>query len=113
MEEVLKEIERIEKEIDDEIAFMHSIVDPLISFPDKLSIEKIIDDRGILLNVEPFDRDVGLLIGRQGCMASAIRLLMHSFGMKNKKNISVKINQPKEKSVIKDDKCPPKKKAKK
>ena len=80
----------------DEVEYIKAIIIPIIENPDKLDIEKVMDDRGILLNVSAFGSDLGRIIGKEGQTANAIRHLVHMFGYKYQKTISVKVVVPRE-----------------
>ncbi len=75
-----------------ESEYLESIIKPLII--NEVLIEKIVDDRGILLTVKLEKEDIGRIIGKQGETARAIRRLIRQFGMANDKHIAVKIYEP-------------------
>lgn len=75
-----------------ESEYLESIIKPLIL--KELDIEKIVDDRGILLIVKVEKEDIGRIIGKQGETARAIRRLIRQFGMANDQHIAVKIYEP-------------------
>ncbi len=80
----------------DEKDFLEYIVKNIVSNPEEVKVEKETDDRGIklTLNVSSKDGDMGKIIGSQGRMATSIRTVMHAFGGKYDKKVSVIINDP-------------------
>ncbi len=49
---------------------------------------------GVLLSVKVDPSDMGILIGRQGATAKAIRLLARIVGMKNNARVNLRIIEP-------------------
>lgn len=73
--------------------YLESIVTPLIT--GSMSVEKKVDDRGILLTVFLENKeDIGRVIGKAGETAKAIRRLVRQYGMTNDKRIAMKIFEP-------------------
>lgn len=79
---------------DRDVEYLTHILSGLITRDDELSISKTVDNMGVLLTVYVAKEDMGKIIGKQGTTAKAVRLLMKSYGFKNKADISVKINEP-------------------
>lgn len=67
------------------------ILQTLVNNPSDVSVERSVDDMGVLLRVKLNKSDAGLVIGRSGQTASSIRYLIRIIGLKNKEKISVKI----------------------
>ena len=90
-----------------EIEYLKTIIAPLLAKPEEIEIERIEDERGILLQVTVNGYDVGKLIGKKGNTATALRLLLHIFGSRIDKVVSLKINpqgfEPKLKKEIKEE----------
>lgn len=70
------------------------IVKPLLTHPEHFSVEQKIDEMGVLLIVRVHENDFGLLIGRGGKTALAVRHLVRMVGMSHKQRVSVKIDEP-------------------
>ena len=70
--------------------FVEYIVKTLVNNPDKVSIDRTIDEKGVLLSLEVDPEDVGRIIGRRGATAQSIRLL-RALGTKNDARYNLKI----------------------
>ena len=83
--------------------FVEYIVKTLVNNPDKVKIDRTIDEKGVLLSLEVDPEDVGRIIGRRGATAQSIRTLLRALGTKNDARYNLKIinnddYEPKEKS---------------
>lgn len=74
--------------------YLESILKPLLSNPDDLKIDRIQDEKGILLTLTVNGKDMGRVIGKAGATANALRLLTRQYGVLHDQHISVKINEP-------------------
>ncbi|MDZ7611375.1 MAG: KH domain-containing protein [Candidatus Moranbacteria bacterium] len=81
-----------EKEKDQE--FLEFLVQSIVDYPDDVTVERGIDERGVLLTLTVNPKDMGMIIGRQGSTAKAIRTLLRVMGAKNDARINLKINEP-------------------
>lgn len=77
-----------------ETTYLENIVTPLLSHPEDLKIEQVVDEKGVLLTLTANGEDMGRLIGKLGCTANAIRTLLRQYGVLHEAHISVKINDP-------------------
>ena len=66
----------------------------LVTIPDEVKIERKIDEQGVLLSVMVNSSDMGIVIGRNGSMASAIKTVMRAVGKANKMNVRVQFLEP-------------------
>ena len=80
------------EEMDQE--FLDFIVKSVVDNPEEVKIERTIDERGVLLTLTVSPQDMGMIIGRQGSTAKAIRTLLRVVGAKNDARINLKINEP-------------------
>lgn len=71
--------------------FVEYIVKTLVSNPDKVTIERTIDEKGVLLALTVDPEDVGRVIGRRGATAQSIRTLLRALGTKNDARYNLKI----------------------
>ena len=71
--------------------FVEYIVKTLVNNPDKVSINREIDEKGVLLTLEVDPEDVGRVIGRRGATAQSIRTLLRALGTKNDARYNLKI----------------------
>lgn len=74
--------------------YLEYLIKGLVQYPDQVRIEKTIDNMGILLSLSVSKNDMGVVIGKRGVTASAIKLLSKLNGFKNEQRISVKIQEP-------------------
>ena len=70
-----------EKETD--IQFLEFVVKSLVDKPEKVVINRTVDEMGVLMTLVVDPEDMGKIIGRQGNTAKAIRTLLRVVGMKN------------------------------
>lgn len=71
--------------------FVEYIVKTLVNNPDKVHVERTIDEKGVLLALTVDSEDVGRVIGRRGVTAQAIRTLLRALGTKNDARYNLKI----------------------
>ena len=87
--------------------FVEYIVKTLVNNPDKVSIDRTIDEKGVLLSLEVDPEDVGRIIGRRGATAQSIRTLLRALGTKNDARYNLKIvNNDNYEPVKHDDDAP-------
>lgn len=80
------------KENDQE--FLEFVVKSLVDSPDKVKVDRKVDEMGVLLTLDIAQEDMGKIIGRSGNTAKAIRTLLRVVGMKNNARVNLKINEP-------------------
>ena len=71
--------------------FVEFIVKTLVSNPEKVAINRVIDEKGVLLSLSVDPEDVGRVIGRRGATAQSIRTLLRALGTKNDARYNLKI----------------------
>ena len=71
--------------------FVEYIVKTLVNNPDKVVVERQIDEKGVLLSLTVDPEDVGRVIGRRGATAQSIRTLLRALGTKNDARYNLKI----------------------
>ncbi|PIR37946.1 MAG: RNA-binding protein [Candidatus Zambryskibacteria bacterium CG10_big_fil_rev_8_21_14_0_10_42_12] len=74
--------------------FLEYVVKGLVDNPDKVVIDRTVDEMGVLLTLTVDPQDMGKIIGRSGNTAKAIRILLRIVGMKNNSRVNLKINEP-------------------
>ena len=74
--------------------FLEFLVKSVVSAPDKVKVDRTIDERGVLLVLNIAPEDMGYIIGRKGQTAQAIRTLLKIVGAKNNARVNLKINEP-------------------
>ena len=71
--------------------FVEYIVKTLVNNPEKVAVERTIDERGVLLSLTVDPEDVGRVIGKRGVTAQAIRVLLRALGTKQDARYNLKI----------------------
>ncbi len=71
--------------------FVEYIVKTLVNNPDKVSVDRIIDEKGVLLSLTVDPEDVGRVIGKRGATAQSLRTLLRALGTKNDARYNLKI----------------------
>lgn len=76
------------------IDFTSNLVKSLVKEPEMVSVQEFLgDDNGIMLEVIVHECDMGLIIGKGGRMAGAIRTLIQAYGYLHEiKNIKINID---------------------
>lgn len=74
--------------------FLEVVVKALVDNPESVSIERSVDELGVLLTLDVHADDMGKIIGRTGNTAKAIRTLLRVVGMKHGARVNLKINEP-------------------
>ena len=70
------------------------IIKESVNNPDAVKVERTVDELGVLLTVKVAPEDMGLLIGRSGSTAKAVRTLARIGGMRNNARVNLKIEEP-------------------
>lgn len=76
------------------IAFLEQTVKALVENKDAVKVESKADEMGILLTLSVAANDMGMVIGRMGNTAKAIRYLLNVVGRKEQAKVSLKIAEP-------------------
>lgn len=74
--------------------FLEYIVKSIVDNPDAVEVERTVDERGVLATLTVDPKDMGMVIGRQGSTAKAIRTLLRVVGARNNARVNLKINEP-------------------
>jgi uncharacterized protein len=74
--------------------FVDFVVKSLVNYPDDVSTTRIIDEMGVLLTLKVNPQDMGVIIGKQGATARALRTLLRVVGAKNSARVNLKIEEP-------------------
>ncbi|MFH1838061.1 MAG: KH domain-containing protein [Candidatus Kuenenbacteria bacterium] len=75
-------------------AFVESIAKAIVSKPEAVSVERTVDEMGVLLTLKVDVEDTGQVIGRSGQTIQAIRTLLRIVGAKNNARVNLKLYQP-------------------
>lgn len=71
--------------------FVEYIVKSLVGNPEAVSIERRIDEKGVLLELTVDPEDLGRVIGKRGATAQSLRTLLRALGTKNEARYNLKI----------------------
>lgn len=71
--------------------FVEYIVKSLVNNPDDVVLERIIDEKGVLLTLTVNPDDLGRVIGKRGVTAQSLRTLLRALGTKNDARYNLKI----------------------
>ncbi len=74
--------------------FIEQVVKMLVDNPDDVKVERKIDEMGVLISLDVNANDMGMVIGREGATAKALRTLLRVIGAKNNARVNLKINEP-------------------
>ena len=79
--------------------FVEYVIKNLVNHPDDVTVERKIDEKGVLLTLTVNPEDLGRVIGRRGSTAQSVRTLLRALGTKNDARYNLKIvnndeNQP-------------------
>lgn len=74
--------------------FVEYVVKALVDNVEKVSVERRVDEMGVLITLSVDPLDMGKVIGRDGATAKALRTLLRVVGMKNNARVNLKINEP-------------------
>ena len=71
--------------------FIEYVVKSLVGKPDAVVVERIIDEKGVLLTLTVDPEDLGRVIGKRGATAQSLRTLLRALGTKNEARYNLKI----------------------
>lgn len=81
-----------EKNLDQE--FVEYVTKMLVNNPGDVKVDRKIDEMGVLITLDVNPADMGMIIGREGATAKALRTLLRVIGAKNNARVNLKINEP-------------------
>ena len=71
--------------------FVEYIVKSLVEHSDDVVVDRIVDEKGVLLTLTVNPEDLGRVIGRRGTTAQSLRTLLRALGTKNSARYNLKI----------------------
>ena len=71
--------------------FIEYIVKSVVGNPDDVLVDRIIDEKGVLLTLTVNPEDLGRVIGKRGVTAQSLRTLLRALGTKNDARYNLKI----------------------
>ena len=80
------------KPVDQE--FLEYLVKSIVDHPEDVKVDRKVDEMGVLLDLRVNQEDMGMLIGRQGSTAKALRTLLRIVGARHNARVNLKIEEP-------------------
>lgn len=74
--------------------FIEYVVKMLVDNPESVKVDRKIDEMGVLITLDVHADDMGMVIGREGMTAKALRTLLRVIGARNNARVNLKINEP-------------------
>ena len=74
--------------------FVEYVVRAIVDLPDKVKVERKVDEMGVLIELTVDPTDMGKIIGKEGRTAKSIRTLLRVLGAKNNARVNLKIIEP-------------------
>lgn len=74
--------------------FIEYVVKMLVDKPEAVKVDRKIDEMGVLISLDVDAQDMGMVIGRDGMTAKALRTLLRVIGARNNARVNLKINEP-------------------
>lgn len=71
--------------------FIEYIVKSVVGHPDDVVVDRVIDEKGVLLTLTVNPEDLGRVIGKRGVTAQSLRTLLRALGTKNDARYNLKI----------------------
>ena len=71
--------------------FVEYVIKNLVNHPDDVTVDRKIDEKGVLLTLTVNPEDLGRVIGRRGSTAQSLRTLLRALGTKNDAHYNLKI----------------------
>jgi len=76
-----------------DVVLLRTILEAIVTEPDRVSIERDVDEMGVLLTFEVAQVDRGLVIGKGGSNIMAIRALLNLAGYRWNEKVNVKMKE--------------------
>jgi len=74
--------------------FVEFVAKLLVDNPNDVKVERRIDEMGVLITLDVNAQDMGMIIGRDGATAKALRTLLRVIGARHNARVNLKINEP-------------------
>lgn len=74
--------------------FLEFLVKSIVDHPEEVTVDRKVDEMGVLLSLKVNPQDMGQVVGRQGATAKSIRSLLRIVGIKNNARVNLKIEEP-------------------
>jgi predicted RNA-binding protein YlqC (UPF0109 family) len=74
--------------------FVEYMVKSIVDNPDEVKADRRVDEMGVLITLSVHPDDMGMVIGRDGSTAKALRTLLRVVGARNNARVNLKISEP-------------------
>lgn len=74
--------------------FVEYVVKQIVDQPDQVTVDRSVDEMGVLITLKVAKEDMGKVIGKSGQTAKSIRILLRVIGSKNNARVNLKIVEP-------------------
>ncbi len=74
--------------------FVEFVVKQIVDKPEAVQVDRTVDEMGVLITLTVDPQDMGMVIGREGATAKAIRTLLRTVGARDNARVNLKINEP-------------------
>lgn len=74
--------------------FVEYVVKSIVDHPEEVKAERRVDEMGVLVTLHVHPEDMGMVIGRDGSTAKALRTLLRVVGARNNARVNLKISEP-------------------
>jgi len=74
--------------------FVEFVVKSIVDNPDDVKAERKVDEMGVLITLHVHSSDMGMVIGKDGTTAKALRTLLRVVGARNNARVNLKISEP-------------------
>lgn len=71
--------------------FVEYVVKSLVGHPGDVVVDRLVDEKGVLLTLTVNPEDLGRVIGKRGVTAQSLRTLLRALGTKNDARYNLKI----------------------
>lgn len=73
--------------------YLASVLSPLVNDPASVKIVQTEDEQGTLLTLTVAQRDMGIVIGKEGSTKKCLSTLLNMLGTRNSQKVSLKITE--------------------
>ncbi len=77
-----------------DITILRQILENLVTEPEAIEIDREVDEQGVLVSVLVSSKDMGIVIGRNGSMATAMKILMRAIGKSHNMSLRLQFREP-------------------
>ncbi|MDP3014985.1 MAG: KH domain-containing protein [bacterium] len=74
--------------------FLEFLIKAIVDHPEDVTVDRKVDEMGVLLSLKVNALDMGQVVGRGGATAQSIRSLLRIVGIKNNARVNLKIVEP-------------------